>query len=335
MASFLTSFGTGVATGGLNQLNAAAEKTASILDELRPDIETKFNTLKSNANTYTKILKIASKYDNGKNGFNYFFDRGEIDLEKSPEENAKYILNNMNAIPEEYTAGSQVTGLDRIQQSYEGDVDSVNNYISQVSQKHKLGNRTSDLLLNKDNSVFGQTANQLNVPVNTQAYAPGVLGGTLAEAKEDLLMNTSKMNAYITTNLNRQPTMADYTNPDIAENAGAMTLSQRDLPLLRDAIGEKDYFNEAIMEGTKQYIANNIAMFNTEGETSEAALNRILNQVSQVYETINTQQGDSTGSPPPSTDYQLLDIQSRLMDAEEGTQEYLDIVDEYIRYKNS
>ena len=39
MASFLTSFGTGVATGGLNQLNAAAEKTASILDELRPDIE--------------------------------------------------------------------------------------------------------------------------------------------------------------------------------------------------------------------------------------------------------------------------------------------------------
>ena len=335
MVSFLTSFGTGVATGGLNQLNAAAEKTASILDELRPDIETKFNTLKSNANTYTKILKIASKYDNGKNGFNYFFDRGEIDLEKSPEENAKYILNNMNAIPEEYTAGSQVTGLDRIQQSYEGDVDSVNNYISQVSQKHKLGNRTSDLLLNKDNSVFGQTANQLNVPVNTQAYAPGVLGGTLAEAKEDLLLNTAKMNAYITTKLNRQPTIADYTNPDIAESAGAISLTKRDLPLLRSAIGEKDYFQEAILEGVSQYIANNVAMFPVEGESNEAAIINMQNNINSVFETVGMKQPESTGSLTQSTDPQLQDLQSRLMDAEEGTQEYLDIVDEYTRYKNS
>ena len=335
MVSFLTSFGTGAATGGLNQLNAAAEKTAAILDELRPDIETKFNTLKSNANTYTKILKIASKYDNGKNGFNYFFDRGEIDLEKSPEENAKYILNNMNAIPEEYTAGSQVTGLDRIQQSYEGDVDSVNNYISQVSQKHKLGNRTSDLLLNKDNSVFGQTANQLNVPVNTQAYAPGVLGGTVAEAKEDLLMNTSKMNAYITTELNRPPTMADYTNPDIAENAGAMPLTKRDLPLLRSAIGEKDYYQEAILKGASEYIANTIAMFPVEGESNDAAIINMQNKINSVFETMGIKQPEFAGSPPPSTDPQLQDLQSRLMDAEEGTQEYLDIVEEYTRYKNS
>ena len=46
-----------------------------ILDELRPDVQTKFTALQTNADKYSKILKIATKYDKGTSAFNYFFDR--------------------------------------------------------------------------------------------------------------------------------------------------------------------------------------------------------------------------------------------------------------------
>jgi len=302
MVSFLTSFATGGVRKGLERLDEAAVRTGEILDELRPDVQTKFTALQNNADKYSKILKIATKYDKGTSAFNYFFDRGELDTSKSAEENAKYILNNMNSIPDNYGSGENISGLERIQQNYEGGINSINEYINLVGTKNKLGPNTKNLLLTNTNPAFKTTEQQLNMPVKEQSYVPGVLGGNVADAKNNLMLNTAKMNAYITSNLNRQPTMDDYTNPDIADAAGAIPLTQRDIPLFRDAIGEKDYFKDAINEGVAQYVANSIPMYNVEGENQADTLNRIVNNVNSIYDFVDSKQ-DSSVTPMSSTSY--------------------------------
>ena len=295
MANFFTSFATGGLKAATNNMYRVAEERGAILDDLRPKVEDKFSLLNNNVQKYTDIYRKVSKYDGGQSAFNYFFDRGDIDTSLSTDEAAKYIMDNANAIPTGYSAGDNISGEDRIAQAYESGVSTINNYITDVGAKHKLGDRTKALLLENNNPMLASFKEQMQMPTRVLPYTSGVMGGSVADMKNDLIMNTSKINAYVSTVLNRQPTMNDYTNPDIADAAGATALTNRDIPMLRDAIGEKDYFQEAINEGVSQFIANSLPQYVMEGETQEDALGRIFNTVQNVYDYI-----EFMDSPPPT-----------------------------------
>lgn len=301
MANFLTSFATGGLRAGINQMNRVVEERGEILDNLRPVVQEKFSLLNDNTKKYSDIYKKVSKFDGGQTAFNYFFDRGDIDTSLSIDEAAKAIMDNANMIPQDYTAGDTISGQERISKMYEGGVDSINNYITDVGTKHKLGTRTSDLLLKEGNPALAGASpadvleQQLKVPTKIVPYGSGVISGTVADKKNDLIMNTSKINAYVSTVLQRQPTMEDYTNPDIAEASGATTLTQRDIPLLRDAIGEKDYFKEAINDGVAQFIANTLPQYQMEGEKQSESLDRIFNTVNSIYDYIDIKEVNTKG----------------------------------------
>jgi len=271
MANFVTSFFSGGLRAATENMYIIAEERGAVLDDLRPIVQEKFNLLNDNTKKYADIYKKVSKFDGGQSAFNYFFDRGDIDTSLSTDEAAKYIMDNANAIPKGYSAGDNISGEDRISQAYESGINTINNYITDVGTKHKLGDRTKALFLENNNPMLASFKEQMQVPTTVLPYTSGVMGGTVADMKNDLIMNTSKINAYVSTVLNRQPTMEDYTNPDIAEAAGATALTNRDIPMLRDAIGEKDYFQEAINEGVSQVIANSLPQYVMEGETQEDA----------------------------------------------------------------
>jgi hypothetical protein len=200
-------------------------------------------------------------------------------------------MDNANMIPKDYIAGDTISGQERISKMYEGGVDSINNYITDVGTKHKLGTRTSDLLLKEGNPALAGASpadvleQQLKVPTKIVPYGSGVISGTVADKKNDLIMNTSKINAYVSTVLQRQPTMEDYTNPDIAEASGATTLTQRDIPLLK----------EAINDGVAQFIANTLPQYQMEGEKQAESLDRIFNTVNSIYDYIDTKEVNTKG----------------------------------------
>ena len=295
MANFFTSFATGGLKAATNNMYRVAEQRGAYLDDLRPKIEEKFNLLNNTTKKYQDIYKKVSKFDGGQSAFNYFFDRGDIDTALDVDEAAKYIMDNANMIPKNYSAGDNISGEERITTAYQSGVDTINNYINDVGTKNKLGDSTKNLLLTQNNPMLESFKTQMQVPTKVVPYGSGVISGTVADKKNDLIMNTSKINAYVSTVLQRQPTMEDYTNPDIAEASGATALTQRDIPLLRDAIGEKDYFKEAMNDGVAQFIANTLPQYQMEGEQQGEALDRIFNTVNSIYDYIDVKEGQATG----------------------------------------
>lgn len=295
MANFFTSFATGGLKAATNNMYRVAEQRGAYLDDLRPKIEEKFNLLNNTTKKYQDIYKKVSKFDGGQTAFNYFFDRGDIDTALDVDEAAKYIMDNANMIPKNYSAGDNISGEERITTAYQSGVDTINNYINDVGTKNKLGDSTKSLLLTQNNPMLESFTTQMQVPTKVVPYGSGVISGTVADKKNDLIMNTSKINAYVSTVLQRQPTMEDYTNPDIAEASGATALTQRDIPLLRDAIGEKDYFKEAMNDGVAQFIANTLPQYQMEGEQQVEALDRIFNTVNSIYDYIDVKEGQATG----------------------------------------
>jgi hypothetical protein len=295
MANFFTSFATGGLKAATNNMYRVAEQRGAYLDDLRPKIEEKFNLLNNTTKKYQDIYKKVSKFDGGQSAFNYFFDRGDIDTALDVDEAAKYIMDNANMIPKNYSAGDNISGEERITTAYQSGVDTINNYINDVGTKNKLGDSTKNLLLTQNNPMLESFKTQMQVPTKVVPYGSGVISGTVADKKNDLIMNTSKINAYVSTVLQRQPTMEDYTNPDIAEASGATALTQRDIPLLRDAIGEKDYFKEAMNDGVAQFIANTLPQYQMEGEMQVQALDRIFNTVNSIYDYIDVKEGQATG----------------------------------------
>ena len=295
MANFFTSFATGGLKAATNNMYRVAEQRGAYLDDLRPKIEEKFNLLNNTTKKYQDIYKKVSKFDGGQSAFNYFFDRGDIDTALDVDEAAKYIMDNANMIPKNYSAGDNISGEERITTAYQSGVDTINNYINDVGTKNKLGDSTKNLLLTQNNPMLESFKTQMQVPTKVVPYGSGVISGTVADKKNDLIMNTSKINAYVSTVLQRQPTMEDYTNPDIAEASGATALTQRDIPLLRDAIGEKDYFKEAMNDGVAQFIANTLPQYQMEGEQQVEALDRIFNTVNSIYDYIDVKEGQATG----------------------------------------
>jgi len=295
MANFLTSFATGGLKAARDTMYRVAEQRGAYLDDLRPKIEEKFNLLNNTTKKYQDIYKKVSKFDGGKTAFNYFFDRGDIDTSLDVDEAAKYIMDNANMIPKNYSAGDNISGEERITTAYQSGIDTINNYINDVGTKNKLGDSTKNLLLTQNNPMLESFKTQMQVPTKVVPYGSGVISGTVADKKNDLIMNTSKINAYVSTVLQRQPTMEDYTNPDIAEASGATTLTQRDIPLLREAIGEKDYFKEAVNDGVAQFIANTLPQYRMEGEQQAEALDRIFNTVNNIYDYIDMKEVQATG----------------------------------------
>jgi uncharacterized membrane-anchored protein YhcB (DUF1043 family) len=109
MANFFTSFATGGLKAATNNMYRVAEQRGAYLDDLRPKIEEKFNLLNNTTKKYQDIYKKVSKFDGGQSAFNYFFDRGDIDTALDVDEAAKYIMDNANMIPKNYSAGDNIS----------------------------------------------------------------------------------------------------------------------------------------------------------------------------------------------------------------------------------
>jgi hypothetical protein len=354
MANFLTSFMSGGLKAATNQMYTLAEERGKILDDLRPKVQDTFTLLNNNTKKYSDIYKKVSKFDGGQSAFNYFFDRGDIDLSLSIDEAANAIMANANQIPKEYAAGNSISGQDRIAKTYESGVESINNYITSVGEKHKLGNKTADLLLKEGNPLLqGPTpvdtlSQQMQVPVDTMSYTPGVLGGDMNSIKNDLLMRSTIINSYMLNNYGKSATSDDLQNPEIADAAGTYNIPPSLMTLYNDAIGEKDVRQNIIVELVKAYAQNQglIKSFKTDPNLSDQEnLSKNLNQFLNIYQNVvepiisssgqqvpgYSQGGGQTGS---QGDPIILDLMQRLQNAEEGSQEFIDIANEYNSYIN-
>jgi hypothetical protein len=353
MADFFTSFMSGGLKAATNQMYTLAEERGKILDDLRPKVQETFTLLNNSTQKYSDIYKKVSKFDGGQAAFNYFFDRGDIDLSLSIDEAANAIMANANQIPKGYGAGDSISGQDRIAKSYESGVESINNYITSIGEKHKLGNKTADLFLKEGNPLLqGPTpvetlSQQMQVPVDTMAYTPGVLGGDINSMKNDLLMRSTMINAYMLNNYGKAATPDDLQNPELAAAAGTYSIPPSLMTLYNDAIGEKDIRQNIIIELVKGYAQNEgfLSNFKTDPNLSdEQNLRNNINNFLSIYQNIEPlispatagqqvlgygQGGGQTVSP---VDPVLLEIKNRLENAEEGSQEFIDAYTELKEY---
>jgi hypothetical protein len=345
MANFLTSFATGGLKAGINQMNRVVEERGEILDNLRPVVQEKFSLLNDNTKKYSDIYKKVSKFDGGQTAFNYFFDRGDIDTSLSIDEAAKAIMDNASMIPQDYIAGDTISGQERISKMYEGGVDSINNYITDVGTKHKLGNRTSDLLLKEGNPALAGASptdvleQQLKVPVNSMQYAPGVLGGTPSDRKNDLLLRATVINAYTMKNLNRPATTEELMNNEIADAAGTYAIQPQEMSLYNDAIGEKDVRNNMLVELFKGYMQNEaiISNFKTDQDLSDEE--NLANQINNFQNIYNNLIGPlltpSAGNAETQANNYVAMLQSRLLETEEGSEKEAEVLKEIEEYFQS
>jgi hypothetical protein len=345
MANFLTSFATGGLKAGINQMNRVVEERGEILDNLRPVVQEKFSLLNNNTKKYSDIYKKVSKFDGGQTAFNYFFDRGDIDTSLSIDEAAKAIMDNASMIPQDYIAGDTISGQERISKMYEGGVDSINNYITDVGTKHKLGNRTSDLLLKEGNPALAGASptdvleQQLKVPVNSMQYAPGVLGGTPSDRKNDLLLRATVINAYTMKNLNRPATTEELMNNEIADAAGTYAIQPQEMSLYNDAIGEKDVRNNMLVELFKGYMQNEaiISNFKTDQDLSDEE--NLANQINNFQNIYNNLIGPlltpSAGNAETQANNYVAMLQSRLLETEEGSEKEAEVLKEIEEYFQS
>ena len=355
MANFFTSFMSGGLKAATNQMYTLAEERGKILDDLRPKVQETFTLLNNSTQKYSDIYKKVSKFDGGQAAFNYFFDRGDIDLSLSIDEAANAIMANANQIPKGYSAGDSISGQDRIAKSYESGVESINNYITSIGEKHKLGNKTADLFLKEGNPLLqGPTpvetlSQQMQVPVDTMAYTPGVLGGDINSIKNDLLMRSTIINAYMLNTYGKAATPDDLQNPEIADAAGTYNIPPSLMTLYNDAIGEKDIRQNLILELAKGYMQNQsvIKSFKTDPNLSDAEnLTNNINNFLNIYQSIEPLISPSTagqqvsgygqggGQTVSQGDPVILDLMQRLQNAEEGSQEFIDIANEYNSYIN-
>ena len=345
MANFLTSFATGGLKAGINQMNRVVEERGQILDNLRPIVQEKFSLLNDNTKKYSDIYKKVSKFDGGQTAFNYFFDRGDIDTSLSTEEATKAIMDNASMIPQDYIAGDTISGQERISKMYEGGVNSINNYITDVGTKHKLGTRTSDLLLKEGNPALAGASptdvleQQLKVPVNSMQYAPGVLGGTPSDRKNDLLLRATIINAYTMKNLNRPATTEELMNNEIADAAGTYAIQPQEMSLYNDAIGEKDVRNNMLVELFKGYMQNEsiISNFKTDQDLSdEENLSNQINNFQNIYNNlIGPLLTPSAGNAETQANNYVAMLQSRLLETEEGSEKEAEVLQEIEEYFQS
>jgi hypothetical protein len=345
MANFLTSFATGGLKAGINQMNRVVEERGEILDNLRPSVQEKFSLLNDNTKKYSDIYKKVSKFDGGQTAFNYFFDRGDIDTSLSTDEATKAIMDNASMIPQDYIAGDTISGQERISKMYEGGVDSINNYITDVGTKHKLGTRTSDLLLKEGNPALAGASptdvleQQLKVPVNSMQYAPGVLGGTPSDRKNDLLLRATVINAYTMKNLNRPATTEELMNNEIADAAGTYAIQPQEMSLYNDAIGEKDVRNNMLVELFKGYMQNEaiISNFKTDQDLSDEE--NLANQINNFQNIYNNLIGPlltpSAGNAETQANNYVAMLQSRLLETEEGSEKEAEVLKEIEEYFQS
>lgn len=345
MANFLTSFATGGLKAGINQMSRVVEERGEILDNLRPIVQEKFSLLNDNTKKYSDIYKKVSKFDGGQTAFNYFFDRGDIDTSLSTDEATKAIMDNASMIPQDYIAGDTISGQERISKMYEGGVNSINNYITDVGTKHKLGTRTSDLLLKEGNPALAGASptdvleQQLKVPVNSMQYAPGVLGGTPSDRKNDLLLRATVINAYTMKNLNRPATTEELMNNEIADAAGTYAIQPQEMSLYNDAIGEKDVRNNMLVELFKGYMQNEaiISNFKTDQDLSdEENLANQINNFQNIYDNfLEPLVSPSAGSAETQANNYVAMLQSRLLETEEGSEKEAEVLKEIEEYFQS
>jgi len=347
MANFLTSFATGGLKAATSNMNRIAQERGEVLDTLRPQVQEKFSLLNNNTKKYADIYKKVSKFDGGQTAFNYFFDRGDIDTSLSIDEAAKMIMDNANQIPQNYIAGNNISGEERISQVYQSGLDTINNYITDVSTKHKLGNSTSDLFLKKGNPALAGASpvetleQQLKVPVTSTQYAPGVLGGSPSDKKNDLLLRSTIINAYMLRNYNRPATQDELMNNEVADAAGTYAIQPQEMSLYNDAIGEKDVRNNLIVELFKGYMQNEsvISNFKTDPNLSdEESLAQQINNFQNIYSTLlEPIVTPSAGSVEKQKNEYVSLLEERLLNTEEGSEEEAEVlkeIEEFIRTNN-
>lgn len=345
MADFVTSFFSGGLKAATENMYRIAEERGQVLDDLRPIVQEKFSLLNNNTKKYSDIYKKVSKFDGGQTAFNYFFDRGDIDTTLDTDEAAKMIMDNASMIPQDYIAGNNISGEERISQMYEGGLDTINNYITDVSTKHKLGNRTSDLFLKEGNPVLEGASpvdileQQLKVPVTSMQYAPGVLGGTPSDRKNDLLLRATIINAYTMRNLNRPATTEELMNNEIADAAGTYAIQPQEMSLYNDAIGEKDVRNEMLVELFKGYMQNEaiISNFKTDQDlTDEENLQNQINNFQNIYSNfLGPLLTPTAGSAETQASDYIAMLQSRLLETEEGSEKEAEVLKEIEEYFQS
>jgi len=347
MADFLTSFATGGLRAAANTMNRVVQERGEVLDALRPVVQEKFSLLNNNTKKYADIYKKVSKFDGGQTAFNYFFDRGDIDTSLSTEEAAKMIMDNASQIPQDYIAGNNISGEERISQVYQSGLDTINNYITDVSTKHKLGNSTSDLFLKEGNPALAGASpvetleQQLKVPVTSMQYVPGVMGGSPSDRKNDLLLRSTIINAYMLKTQNRPATQEELMNNEIADAAGTYAIQPQEMSLYNDAIGEKEVRNNLIVELFKGYMQNEaiISPFKTDPNLSdEESLAQQINNFNNIYNNIvGPILSPSAGSADTQTNEYVELLESRLLNTEEGSEEEAEVlkeIEEFIRTNN-
>ena len=344
MADFLTSFATGGLRAAANTMNRVVQERGEVLDALRPVVQEKFSLLNNNTKKYADIYKKVSKFDGGQTAFNYFFDRGDIDTSLSTEEAAKMIMDNASQIPQDYIAGNNISGEERV---YQSGLDTINNYITDVSTKHKLGNSTSDLFLKEGNPALAGASpvetleQQLKVPVTSMQYVPGVMGGSPSDRKNDLLLRSTIINAYMLKTQNRPATQEELMNNEIADAAGTYAIQPQEMSLYNDAIGEKEVRNNLIVELFKGYMQNEaiISPFKTDPNLSdEESLAQQINNFNNIYNSIvGPILSPSAGSADTQTNEYVELLESRLLNTEEGSEEEAEVlkeIEEFIRTNN-
>lgn len=348
MANFLTSFATGGLKAGINQMNRVVEERGEILDSLRPAVQEKFSLLNNTTKKYSDIYKKVSKFDGGQTAFNYFFDRGDIDTNLDIDEAAKMIMDNANMIPQDYTAGDTISGQERISKMYEGGVDSINNYITDVGTKHKLGTRTSDLLLKEGNpALAGATPvdvleQQLKVPVEKIGYAPGIMGGSIEDKKTDLLARAAAINVYLLNNEGRAANQQDLMDNELADRAGTYAIQPTEIDLYNDAVNKKDVKKDILIESFKAYASNESFLSNFKRDPKLSDEQNLVNQLNQYVNVIDNilqpfidPAGAGVAGGGDMADPVIVDLMIKLENAEEGSQEYIDIANEFGNYINS
>jgi hypothetical protein len=342
MANFLTSFATGGLKAATKNMNRIVQERGEVLDTLRPIVQEKFSLLNNNTKKYSDIYKKVSKFDGGQTAFNYFFDRGDIDTSLTTDEAAKMIMDNANQIPQDYIAGNNISGQERISKVYESGLDTINNYITDVSTKHKLGNSTSDLFLKEGNPALAGASpaetleQQLKVPVTSTQYVPGVMGGNPSDRKNDLLLRATVINAYTMRNLNRPATSEELMNNEIADAAGTYAIQPQEMALYNDAIGEKDIRNDLLVELFKGYMQNEslVSNFKTDPNLSdEESLSQQINNFQNIYSNLlGPILTPSAGSAETQKNEYVSMLQSRLLNTEEGSEDEAEVLKEIEDY---
>lgn len=348
MADFLTSFATGGLKAATQNMNRIVQERGEVLDTLRPVVQEKFSLLNNNTKKYADIYKKVSKFDGGQTAFNYFFDRGDIDTSLSIDEAAKMIMDNASQIPQDYIAGNSISGEERISQVYQSGLDTINNYITDVSTKHKLGNSTSDLFLKEGNpALAGATPvdvleQQLKVPVEKIGYAPGIMGGSIEDKKTDLLARAAAINVYLLNNEGRAANQQDLMDNELADKAGTYAIQPTEIDLYNDAVNKKDIKRDILIESFKAYASNEafLSNFKTDPNLSDEQnlvnqLNQYVNVIDNVLQPFIDPAGAGVAGGGDMADPVIVDLMIRLENAEEGSQEYIDIANEFGNYINS